>query len=219
MDWPGLRAIFNDPRVHTDKGYHTRAELERRHAPPAQRGASRSRSRSRSPSEDEDEAEDEAEAEDFDDGLIFTCNNETFGECMEKMLLGLPESKMETIRGIQPRKTALFLYNYSTRELHGVFEAVQPGALNIDPTAWTHATNARRTANACERRRGRPDAPARRSPFPAQVRFRIRHNVAPLREEDFRDHLTWEKERKFEPALGDYQTAALVAAFWDGGEE
>ena len=36
VDWPGLRAILNNPRVHTGTGYHERAELERR-APAAQR--------------------------------------------------------------------------------------------------------------------------------------------------------------------------------------
>lgn len=31
----------------------------------------------------------------------------------------------------------LFLFNYSGRLLHGIYEAVGDGALNIDPSAWT----------------------------------------------------------------------------------
>lgn len=30
----------------------------------------------------------------------------------------------------------LFLFNYSGRLLHGIYEAVGDGALNIDPSAW-----------------------------------------------------------------------------------
>lgn len=31
----------------------------------------------------------------------------------------------------------LFLFNYSDRKLHGIFEAASPGKLNISPTGWT----------------------------------------------------------------------------------
>lgn len=31
----------------------------------------------------------------------------------------------------------LFLFNYTDRKLHGVFEAASPGKLNINPTGWT----------------------------------------------------------------------------------
>lgn len=31
----------------------------------------------------------------------------------------------------------LFLFNYSDRKLHGIFEAASPGQLNINPYAWT----------------------------------------------------------------------------------
>ena len=50
--------------------------------------------------------------------------------------------------------THLFLYNYSTKRLHGVFEATAPGALNIDPAAWRDAKAARHNASRSERRRG-----------------------------------------------------------------
>ena len=31
----------------------------------------------------------------------------------------------------------LFLFNYSDRKLHGVFEALSSGQMNINPHAWT----------------------------------------------------------------------------------
>lgn len=31
----------------------------------------------------------------------------------------------------------LFLFNYSDRKLHGVFEAASTGGLNINPNGWT----------------------------------------------------------------------------------
>lgn len=40
---------------------------------------------------------------------------------------------MKNIRPGMP----LFLFNYSDRKLHGIFEAVSTGQMNIDPYAWT----------------------------------------------------------------------------------
>lgn len=31
----------------------------------------------------------------------------------------------------------LFLFNYTKRQLHGIFEAASPGQMNIDPYGWT----------------------------------------------------------------------------------
>ena len=31
----------------------------------------------------------------------------------------------------------LFLFNYSDRKLYGIFEAVSPGQMSIDPYGWT----------------------------------------------------------------------------------
>jgi hypothetical protein len=32
----------------------------------------------------------------------------------------------------------LFLFNYSDRKLHGIFEAASPGEMYIDPYAWSN---------------------------------------------------------------------------------
>jgi hypothetical protein len=44
----------------------------------------------------------------------------------------------------------LFLFNYTDRKLHGVFEAASPGQNSIDPYAWSNDGTLR-------------------TPFPAQV--------------------------------------------------
>lgn len=44
----------------------------------------------------------------------------------------------------------LFLFNYSDRQMHGIFEAAGPGQTNIDPYAWS-------------------DDGTARTPYPAQV--------------------------------------------------
>ena len=43
---------------------------------------------------------------------------------------------MAYIKNIDPGLT-LFLFNYSDRTLHGIFEAASEGQLKIDPKAWS----------------------------------------------------------------------------------
>lgn len=43
---------------------------------------------------------------------------------------------MSYIKNIGPG-LPLFLFNYSDRKLHGVFEAASEGRMNINPYAWT----------------------------------------------------------------------------------
>lgn len=49
---------------------------------------------------------------------------------------GLPAPHMAYIKNIDPGLT-LFLFNYSDRTLHGIFEAASEGKLNIDSKAWS----------------------------------------------------------------------------------
>ncbi|MBA0819491.1 hypothetical protein Gohar_022068, partial [Gossypium harknessii] len=68
-------------------------------------------------------------------GYIFVCNNDTMEENLRRQLFGLPPRYRDSVRAITPG-LPLFLYNYSTHQLHGVFEAASFGGTNIDPTAW-----------------------------------------------------------------------------------
>ena len=58
--------------------------------------------------------------------------------CITPLLLGagLPAQHIKYVQHIRPG-ISLFLFNYSGRLLHGIYEAVGDGALNIDPSAWT----------------------------------------------------------------------------------
>ncbi|KAG5593431.1 hypothetical protein H5410_043945 [Solanum commersonii] len=54
-------------------------------------------------------------------GYIFVCNNDTMAENLKRELFGLPPRYRDSVRQITPG-LPLFLYNYSTHQLHGVFE-------------------------------------------------------------------------------------------------
>ena len=74
-------------------------------------------------------------------------------------ILGLPGPHFSYIRKIVPG-LPLFLFNYSDRKLHGIFEAAGPGLMNIDPYGWT-------------------DQGKERTPFPAQVEI-VFHSSLPF---------------------------------------
>lgn len=52
------------------------------------------------------------------------------------ILTGLPHNHITYVQKIDIG-LPLFLFNYSDRKLHGIFEAAGPGQLNIDPYGWT----------------------------------------------------------------------------------
>ncbi|KAJ0252935.1 Development/cell death domain-containing protein [Hirschfeldia incana] len=68
-------------------------------------------------------------------GYIFVCNNDTMQEDLKRHLFGLPPRYRDSVRVITPG-LPLFLYNYTTHQLHGIFEATTFGGTNIDATAW-----------------------------------------------------------------------------------
>lgn len=49
---------------------------------------------------------------------------------------GLPAHHFSYVKNIDPG-LPLFLFNYSDRKLHGIFEAACPGQMNINPYGWT----------------------------------------------------------------------------------
>ncbi|KAK3036436.1 hypothetical protein RJ639_030035 [Escallonia herrerae] len=79
----------------------------------------------------------------------------------------LPPRYRDSVRAITPG-LPLFLYNYTTHQLHGIFEATTFGGSNIDPTAWED--------KKCKGE----------SRFPAQVRIRVRKLCKALEEDAFR---------------------------------
>jgi len=89
-------------------------------------------------------------------GYVFFCNNRTESECLEKQLFGAPRSEWNWVSQVK-REDILFLLNYQSHRLHGVFEAASDGKMNIDLYAFDGY-------------------------FPAQVRARRRMRCSPLDE-------------------------------------
>ncbi|KAG6552851.1 hypothetical protein Mapa_005506 [Marchantia paleacea] len=87
--------------------------------------------------------------------VIFGCTNATYNECVTNKLFGLPYSHHSYVEHIDIGMP-LFLFNYNDRKMHGIFEAVSEGGLNINSYAWTGNDSGCRTQ------------------FPAQVRVQLR---------------------------------------------
>lgn len=63
----------------------------------------------------------------------------------------------------------LFLFNYSTRQLHGVYVRDGPPTMNLEPQAWAQYR--------------KPGDRQDKSPFPAQVRWREFRACRAIRED------------------------------------
>ncbi|KAG6581097.1 hypothetical protein SDJN03_21099, partial [Cucurbita argyrosperma subsp. sororia] len=124
-------------------------------------------------------------------GYIFVCNNDTMQEDLKRQLFGLPPRYRDSVRAITPG-LPLFLYNYTTHQLHGIFEAASFGGSNIDPTAWED--------KKCKGE----------SRFPAQVRIRIRKLCRALEEDSFRPVLHHYDGPKFRLELSIPETLDLL---------
>ncbi|KAK8494373.1 hypothetical protein V6N13_003367 [Hibiscus sabdariffa] len=124
-------------------------------------------------------------------GYIFVCNNDTMQEDLKRQLFGLPPRYRDSVRAITPG-LPLFLYNYTTHKLHGIFEATCFGGSNIDPTAWED--------KKCKGE----------SRFPAQVRIRVRKVCKALEEDAFRPVLHHYDGPKFRLELSVPETLDLL---------
>ncbi|KAK4262921.1 hypothetical protein QN277_028412 [Acacia crassicarpa] len=129
-------------------------------------------------------------------GYIFVCNNDTMAENLKRQLFGLPPRYRDSVRAITPG-LPLFLYNYSTHQLHGIFEAASFGGTNIDPTAWED--------KKCHGE----------SRFPAQVRVITRKICEPLEEDSFRPILHHYDGPKFRLELNVPEALSLLDIFAD----
>ncbi|GAB4834598.1 hypothetical protein Ancab_032860 [Ancistrocladus abbreviatus] len=127
-------------------------------------------------------------------GYIFVCNNDTMEENLRRQLFGLPPRYRDSVRAITPG-LPLFLYNYSTHQLHGIYEAASFGASNIDPTAWEDKKN------------------PGESRFPAQVRVQTRKICEPLDEDAFRPILHHYDGPKFRLELSVPEALSLLDIF------
>ncbi|PWA89736.1 development/cell death domain, Galactose oxidase, beta-propeller [Artemisia annua] len=99
-------------------------------------------------------------------GVIFGANKTTIDECLSKQLFGLPGSHFRYVKKIKPN-LPLFLFNYTGRTLHGIFEAASSGQMNIDPFAWISEGS-------------------QRTQYPAQVQIRVKLHYEGLTENQFK---------------------------------
>lgn len=98
-------------------------------------------------------------------GFIFGCNSQTMDECLGRGIFGLPEHMKHVAQGIQPGST-IFLFNVTDRLLFGIFEALTPATMNIEPRAFSK------------------NPKATTSPFPVQIRVRVALECPPLEDDD-----------------------------------
>ncbi|KAH9309126.1 hypothetical protein KI387_037037, partial [Taxus chinensis] len=128
-------------------------------------------------------------------GVIFGCSHKTFRECVTQLIFGLPAPHFAYVQNIEPGMP-LFLFNYSDRKLHGIFESATHGQMSINPYAWTSDG-------------------AEKTHFPAQVRVCIRQNCEPLSESAFRKAIreNYYSDKHFCFELNHAQTDMLMSLF------
>jgi len=68
-------------------------------------------------------------------GYVFICSHRTERECFERKLFAMPMSDWNRVAEVK-KGDILFLLNYQSNRLHGVFEATTDGTLNIEPYAF-----------------------------------------------------------------------------------
>ncbi|KAK3027110.1 hypothetical protein RJ639_042404 [Escallonia herrerae] len=128
--------------------------------------------------------------------VIFGCKNHTIAECYAR----LPATHFSYVRNITPG-LPLFLFNYSDRKLHGIFEATSTGQMNIDRYGWTDVEE---EAHGQEYTK-----------YAAQVRVRIQKQCRPLSEDQFGPVIAdnYYERKLFWFELDRAQTSKLISLF------
>ncbi|KHN40691.1 Kelch-like protein 1 [Glycine soja] len=151
-------------------------------------------------------------------GIIFGCKNATMKECLSKQLFVVPIGSLYSVtwkqlyllrnsvlkfclpahhfcyvKNIDPG-LPLFLFNYTDRKLHGIFEAASSGRMFIDPYGWT--------TDGSER-----------TQYPAQVQICVRLKCHPLPEDKFKEVIAdnYYTHNRFYFELDHAQTSKLIS--------
>ncbi|XP_074312159.1 uncharacterized protein LOC141647748 [Silene latifolia] len=127
-----------------------------------------------------------------EDGAIFMANPLTREECFERKLFGLPANFEDFVLRIKIGML-LFLFDFKSRKLYGVFEASSKGGFNLVPDAFKSSN----------------------SKFPAQVHFNILWQCSPLQEDAFHDAIieNYFAPYKFNLGLSTEQVNRLLVLF------
>ena len=150
---------------------------------------------------------DEAGAPQAASGIIFGCTSSTFDECFALSMVGLPRKYLPLVKSIVGGYTLIFLFNFSDRQLHGVYLATSDGQENLSLTAWrTSAPQPK--LNGADGEIDASDADG--SPFPAQCTFNIVEEFAPVPEAEFRHILEYTERQRFKFKLSRWQCRDLL---------
>ncbi|XP_039036213.1 uncharacterized protein LOC120172968 isoform X1 [Hibiscus syriacus] len=119
-------------------------------------------------------------------------NNATREECLRRNIFALPSSQSHFVKQVKDGMI-LFLFEFETRELHGVFQACSDGAMNILPGGFSLLGKQ----------------------FPAQVKFTLKWYCHPLSENEFRDTIreNYFSKTKFNFGLSEDQVRRLLSLF------
>ncbi|KAF8101692.1 hypothetical protein N665_0201s0016 [Sinapis alba] len=127
-----------------------------------------------------------------EEGAIFMSNSSTRKECLRRELFGLPMGQAGFVKQVKAGMF-LFLFEFESRELHGVFQACSDGAINIEPGAFCSSGKQ----------------------FPAQVKFTEKWRCRPLGEMEFRHAISdnYFTAKKFNFGLSKSQVKRLLKLF------
>lgn len=120
-----------------------------------------------------------------------------------------PPSPFQVER-IEPGKTALFVFHYSSRELHALYVPTCPGGLNIDKEAYVEIAKKLNHKH----QGGTLPYPEGGSPFPAQVRYKTMFQFTPLQEWQWQHVVEYQKfTHHFKFWLEKHQVEQLLQLF------
>ncbi|GAB2234405.1 hypothetical protein Drorol1_Dr00003657 [Drosera rotundifolia] len=127
-----------------------------------------------------------------DFGAIFMSNAVTKKECFRKKLFGLPASMANFVKQVKAGMV-LFLFEYESRALYGVYQACTDGGMELSPDAYKSSSYG----------------------FPAQVRYEVIWFCRPLSENEFGPVIknNYFTPKKFNFGLSEYQVRELLVLF------
>jgi len=120
-------------------------------------------------------------------GYVFLCSDMTQQECFDRLLFGGGEKYANRVRGVQ-KGHKLFLYNYNSKKLYGIFEAASDPQTNIDPAAW-------------------------KGEYPWQIRVKSLKDLKPISREDIKDILGFDRAGRPTARLDVSKVEALELLF------
>lgn len=121
-------------------------------------------------------------------------------------MVGFPSKYMPLVESIVSGTTLIFLFNFSDRQLHGVYVATSAGQANMFPKAFTKASK----SEGLELMLDGTDAETEASPFPAQCSFDIVEELPPMPESEFKHVLEYTERQRFKFKLSRWQCKDLV---------